>query len=233
MKKQTEVQAGKFQCPFCKKYFTERTLISHKCKLKDRHFQRGTKAFTLGLFAWEQFCKVNCLWRNNVDIVDRFMNSSEYSTFYDLGTHILNTNIFDVEHFIMYLMKNSIPARAWKSDITLQNWVFDYTRNENLRSAITRGITTIQLWAEELGCDWTTFFESVSSTRAILLIENGQVSPWLLYGASTTHKLYDRLSDHEFQHVYQYINPQIWGVKKIKYKEDFTDVVKLLKEFNL
>ena len=83
--------------------------------------------------------------------------------------------------------------------------------------------------------DWISFFENVSTERAILWFETGKLSPWLIYTASpeSGNKLLNRFSDSELDYLVKFIDPTYFKILQIRYNDEVLDIRNLLVEAGL
>ncbi|AUS02593.1 hypothetical protein NVP2275O_012 [Vibrio phage 2.275.O._10N.286.54.E11] len=222
-----------FQCGFCNKvYKRESTLISHKCKAKTRLLAKDTRQGRIALEIWITFRDYNRIkYKKGKTKWECFMGSSEYNSFMDFAAYLIDTNIIKQDEFIEELIKQSVPIKKWSTHATRQNWIQTVVRREHPDTGIERSLNTIQDWAEDYETEWTNFFKEVSVGKALLWIETGKISPWILHTAGTFNALLNRMNDQDLVHIYAFIDPSVWNVKTLKYKRDVSRIKEVFKEY--
>lgn len=223
-----------FQCGFCKKVFKrESTLTSHKCKLKERLLAQGTRQGRIALEIWTKFREYNRLgFKKNLSRWECFMDSREYTSFMDFADYMIDAQPIKQEDFVDELIKQSVPIKNWTTHETRKNWIQTVVRREHPDRGIERSLATIQDWADEHDREWNTFFTEVTVGRAILWIETGKISPWVLHTSSSFKNLMNRMTDQDLVHIYEFIDPKVWSAKIIKYKRDVDHIKAVFKEYN-
>ena len=226
--------SDEFQCGFCKKsYKRESTLASHKCKIKTRLLAKDTRQGRIALEIWLKFREYNRFGvKKNIPKWEAFIDSKEYNNFMDFSAYLIKEKIIKQEEFIDELIKQSIPIKKWTTHETRKLWIQTSLRREHPDKAIERSILTIQDWADENNIEWTKFFSEVSVGRALLWIETGKISPWLLHTTYTFKNLMSRINDQDLMHIYDIIDLRVWNAKIVKYKKDVERIKSVFKEYN-
>lgn len=224
-----------FCCGFCKREFKrEKTLSSHKCAQKEKFLARDTKEGKVALDIWVRFRKFYRIPIKKADsLYDAFAESKEFQSFYDFAKYIIEAQIIKTDEFIDYLFRNGIPQKQWDTQTLKKQWILHITRDEHPDTAITRSIHTLEEWALNTGNNMNDFFSLVSPQRFMMLVDSGKLSAWFIHAASTRQALLDRLTDEEFGYIYDYIDPAIWNVKKLRYKEQYDRYCEVLKGISL
>ena len=230
-KKSTEV----FCCGYCgKEYKRESSLAAHKCIEKDKHLSRETREGKVAVELWLRFRKFYRIPIKKVATpYDAIILSKEFNSFMEFAKYIIETQILKTDDFVDYLFRESIPQKDWCAQKTRKQWILKVLKDEHPTTGLTRSIHAIEEWSKDTGNEWNTFFEVVSAPRFMMLLESGKISPWLVHAASTRQLLLDRLSDEEFNYIFEYIDPSIWNVKKLRYKEDYEHIQNVLKDNGL
>lgn len=227
--------AQTFTCGYCgKEYQRESSLIKHTCEKKKRALLRDTRDAKVALDIWLRFRKFARMpYKKTLTPYDAFSASTEFNAFITFAKYLIEIQPLEPEAFVDELLRDAVPMRDWSTQKVRTAWTHKVLRREHPEPAVSRSIERVSLWATETGNDWRDFFKEVSVHRAILLIETGRISPWFIWSASTRQELFDRFSDEEFMHIYEYIDPKIWNPKKIKFKEDFERIQEILQESGL
>lgn len=231
------VKTPVYQCPFCdKKYKTENRLLIHKCVKRDRYNDRESRQMRTGLQYWLRFMEIYHIQiKQNIEPMMQFIKSKYFNDFYDFACYILDNPILRKEEFVEEVLTSGKPVFEWRSHNTYKEWVLKVTRYEHPKTGLERSIMAIQEWSITTNNDWTTFFECVSTDRAIMWFETGQLSPWIIYIApkEVGDKLLTRFSDTEGRYLLEYINPLVWKPLSLRYNKEILELRQILKECGL
>lgn len=224
-----------YVCGFCsKEYKRESTLATHKCVVRERYLEKGTKIGLLGFDMWLKFRSFYRIPLKKAEPeYEQYIKSSEYTSFRNLAVYLSETPVLKMEDFVMYLFKEGIPERDWCTQKVRSMWTQCELKREHPLTGVSRSIVTLQDWSNDTGNDWTDFFRSVSFTRLAMLLDSGKLSPWFIHASSTRQCLLDRLADDEFSWLYSYIDPSIWNIKKMQYAEDYNRICNTLREYGI
>lgn len=226
-----------YKCHFCdKEYKREDTILTHKCLKRDRYNDRDSRQMREAFRIYMQFMTFNRLsMKKSVEPLMHFIKSRYFNDFYDFAGYILQKDILNKEEFITNIITTGKTVFEWTLDKTREEWVINCIRNEHPRRAIERSIPALIEWGEITNSEWNTFFENVSTERAILWLETGKISPWLLYIADpeSGNKLLNRFSDSEFEYMFRFIDPTYFQIKQIQYQSDCNEIRQLLNQAGL
>lgn len=226
--------APEYKCRFCDKTFKrENTLMSHKCIKRDRYNERESRHMREAYRLYIMFMDAYKLsMKKNEEPLMQFIKSRYFNDFYDFASYILSNDILNKENFIKYIFTSGLSVYEWRTHKTLETWVIKCIRDEHPRRAITRSINALIEWEKITENEWHTFFENVSTERAIMWIETGKISPWLIYLApkSSVSLLIQRFSDSEIEYLTKYLDLNYFQILQIRYKEDVEDIKNLLIE---
>ena len=227
-------KAPSFTCRFCDKEFKrEGSLITHKCIKRDRYNERESRPMREAFRLYMMFMEAHKLsMKKNEEPLMQFIKSRYFNDFYDFGQYILSHDILNKEQFIKMILTSGKPVYEWKSQKTYEEWVIKCIREEHPRRGIERSINALVEWGVATENDWTDFFEECSTERAILWVETGKISPWLIYVASpeSGNKLLNRFSNSELEYISKFIDPKYFQILQIRYSDEVMDIRKLLTE---
>lgn len=230
-------KAPTYKCHFCDKEFKrEDTILTHKCMKRDRYNDRDSRQMREAFRIYMQFMTFNHLsMKKAVEPLMHFIKSRYFNDFFELAEYVLQNDILNKEDFITNIITTGKPVYEWRTHKTLEEWVQKCVRDEHPRRAVERSIPALIEWSEITGHEWNTFFENVSTERAILWLETGKISPWLIYIASpdSGNKLLQRFSDSELEYAFKFIDPTYFQMKQIRYQNDCNQIRELLTEAGL
>lgn len=226
-----------YKCKFCdKKFKREETVTTHKCVKRDRYNDRESRQMREAYRMFIEFMKFHHLAiKKSEEPLMAFVKTKYFNEFYDFAGYVLEHEILNKEQYIQEMLCSGTPANQWCAHKTLEAWVIKNIREEHPRRGIERSIMALDEWGTATGNDWWTFFDEVSSERAIMWFEMGKVSPWLIYVANpeSGNKLLNRLSNSEFSYLVKFIDPTYFQIKTIQYQAEVNELRALLTEFNL
>lgn len=207
-------------CKFCdKKFSSERRVINHLCKIKDRHQQRDDKPVRLGLMAYQRFYQ-RAMGRKTPPNFADFAKSDVYLAFVRFGKKLVERNAFAPMAFVEFLLNCQAKVDDWTSqrlyDVFLQEWI----KIEPPLDAIERTVALMKDWSQTSNHDWRDFFREVEPSLATLWIVTGRISPWLLFTASSAQDLLRRLSNEQIKIVESHIDAEFWQHKLERHKQD-------------
>lgn len=233
------MQSDTIQCPFCnKKFKRESTLISHACTKRDRYNNRDTRHMKVAFMIWKEFMQFNKL-SIPAKVVKSgeeylyFIKSSIFTDFDKFATYIVENDIYKPEEFITHVISSGLKSKDWTTYQVHQDWVLKCTRYEHPKSGVERSIKAFMDWEQLTGRPWNEFFKHATMDRFIPWIENGKLSPWIIYASNTSDQLLSRIGGAEFERLEPYINPSIWIPIQLRYKEDVKKLMNDLKGFGL
>lgn len=230
-------KAPTFKCHFCdKEYKREETILTHKCIKRDRYNDRDSRQMREAFRIYMQFMNFNYLTiKKGVEPLMHFIKSKYFNEFFEFAGYILQNDILNKEEFITNIISTGKPVYEWTTQKTRDSWVLNCILNEHPRRGIERSILALIEWGEITNNEWNTFFANVSTERAILWIETGKISPWLIYLAEreSSNQLMNRFSDSEFEYILKYIDVTHFERKTIQYRNDCNEIKQLLNEANL
>jgi len=222
-------------CNYCKKSFVrERTLLSHMCEKKRRHFNKDEKYVQLGFNAWKLFYKLTGSSIGKEKTYKDFIGSNHYIAFTKFGKHILNTNMVNPDQFIPFVIKNHIRLDDWCKDSIFEEYVRKICRKEDVNTALERQIKIMMKWAENNDENWVDYFKNIDIGIAYKLITTGHLSPWLLLNSDEVEKnLFTRFSDEQFMHVADFINFDFWKIKMAHESDDTLFVKSVIEDIGI
>jgi len=225
----------KYKCNFCDREFVrERTLISHMCETKRRHFNKSERYAQIGLEAWKTFYRLTGSDGGKDKTYSDFMKSRYYIAFIKFGKHVLATNMVNQSQFIPFVIKNHIKLDDWCKDSIYEEYTRTVCRREDVYTAMERQVKIMTDWADENGEEWFDYFKKIPPGTAYKMITSGRLSPWLLLNSNLVEtELFPRLSDEQFVHIADFINFDYWRIKMKNEEEDLAFVTEFIKECEL
>jgi hypothetical protein len=211
----------------------ESTLLSHTCEKKRRWQQRDDKVVKIGFYVFQRFYELNFKATGGKrKTFDQFIDSPFYSSFVGFGKYLRDVNAVDQDEFITHLIRNNFKQREWTDLSVYRSWIRDHIRKEPAFRAFERGVVVMTGWASENDDKWFNFFRGVNTHRAVIYIQHGHISPWLVY-LEPAVQLLSRLSDSQMDSIQDVIDPEFWTKKMQTSINDVKQIATWCKEYGV
>ncbi|QCG76100.1 hypothetical protein MIJ3_00060 [Pseudomonas phage vB_PaeM_MIJ3] len=221
------------KCEFCSKEFkSERTIAAHLCVKKKRFAEKDTVGSRLGFRVFQRFYELTTSSKTPKSFRE-FIDSKFYIDFVKFGRHLIDINPINTDEYIDFIIKNAIPLSDWKKDYVYVRYLKEYTQKEPAQKALERTIIEMGTWCTENNVDIVDFFEKVNTVEAVYLIKSGKLSPWVLYLASSSDKLWVRINEEQEKFIQTAVDFDWWQKKFIANKDDVDFIVSVLTEAKL
>ena len=171
----------------------------------------------IALYAYKRFFTVNLKTKNEVTF-EKFVESKFFDGFVKFGKYISKVECIDPNAFIEFVIKSSIALDKWTDPRVYDIWVREQTKKESPDKALERMLLLMESWAIHNSKHWTDFFKEISPSEAVLWIQTGRISPWILYIARSSICLFERFSKEQLKIIDEYIDDSFWQVKLKQYE---------------
>ena len=239
-KSKTVSTPAPFKCVFCKKgYKLESAFHKHKCEKRSRFLEKDTHYARL---AYDAYCRWHAF---NMPHVARdpesFRNSAFYKQFITFGRWLVDKNPISASDFISYMVRQvsgvngaaTIPLQDWCKDIHYTKYRTELYQKEDCWRAVERTLQSITSWLIKYDPEGspTDFFAKVATPLAILWIQSGKISPWVLFNCNSGKALVnDRLDAEQVNIMSDAINVKFWLNKFKQNTEDARKVCDFLEK---
>jgi len=201
-------------CKFCNKSFRrERTLASHVCEPKRRHADSVERYWELAFRAYQKFYKYNYPTRTKDRTKDQFIKSQYYGGFIKFGRFLHTGLVLGHEKYVEYVIRNAIKLEKWSSDAIYEEYLKEHLFKETVERAAERMMLYIMNWSSDNEKLADNFFDELTPAQALILIRNGTMSPWIVYGTQQGEKIIDSMSDEQLNIAVKFIDPKKWKPK--------------------
>ena len=222
-----------YQCEYCGNgYMKESTLAVHMCEKKRRALQKDEKRVRLGFYAFQRFYKLSAGNKKEKSYED-FCASPYYNAFVKFGSFLSNVKPLYPEKYIDYVVTSGVKLDHWCRDEMYENYVLEFILKEDVTTALERSVKHMMEWAEENNAHWNSYFNYVSTNRAVWHIKDGKISPWLLLNCKSGKEMLSKFNDEQLEMVYHVINPEHWAMRFRRLPNDVQLVKDVAKESNL
>ena len=210
----------------------EKTLAAHMCEKKRRALQKDEKRVRLGFYAFQRFYKLSA---GNIrdKTYDEFCGSPYYNAFVKFGSFVSNVRPLYPEKYIDYVVTSGVKLDHWCRDEMYEKYVLEFILKEDVHTALERSVKTMIDWAEENKAQWNSYFNYVSTNKAVWHIKDGKISPWLLLNCASGKEMLGKFNDEQLGMVYHVINPEHWAIRFKRLPNDVQLVKDIAKESKL
>jgi len=143
---------------------------------------------------------------------------------------MMHINPLYPDKYIDYIITSKIKLDHWARDDLYEAYIIDVLKSEPVESALQRTIATMMDWAQEQNAQWSDYFRLVNTNRAVMHIQQGKISPWLVLGCRAGKKMLKSFNDEQLQMCDRFIDPIFWNNKFKNYKSDLLFVEETVKE---
>jgi hypothetical protein len=215
-----DVKPGAHKCRFCGQGFVkESTLAVHQCEPKRRATQKGDKGVQIAFAAWIRFYELT-QGSAKTKTYDDFCNSQFYNAFVKFGRHCVSINAINVTRLIEHVIRKQVKLDRWCQDRVYDDYLYDLLRSEASSDSMERGIETMMEWAEAEDAEFSDYFRKVSASRLVLHVQNGRISPWVIYNCTSGVEALESLTDEQVALVIRWIDPEYW---QRRFRDFFSD----------
>ena len=219
------------KCQYCKKEFVkETTLINHLCVKKRRSQQKNEVGVRLGFFTWKRFYELTMPKTQQDFNYDDFMDTSLYSVFVRFGRHLEKLNAIRPDKYIDFLIKHNVKVDDWCKEYPYESYVREVISTETPEQALERSLRVMEDWGEKENENFLTFFSKINTNVAVQWIQNGKISPWLIYCAPSSVNLLSRFTDEQKVMTNRYLEPRRWKTQIKRHQAEFDNIREVLKE---
>jgi hypothetical protein len=230
MKKTVETDKEEYKCEHCGRNFVRpSTLLKHLCEEKRRWDERERPANRIGYNAWLKFYQRIQPSRKKKDYKD-FSASAYYRGFVKFGLYCADINAVNPGKFTDWLLDNGTPIDSWPTDTVYSKYLTEHLRGEDVMDAVHRSVETLLDISEAEHIQMGDVFRFVNVNKLCQKIATGKISPWIVYHSDTGIEFLSRLNEDHRGLIYEYINPEIWQVKFLRYPESVLQAKSIIKE---
>ena len=134
---------------------------------------------------------------------------------------MISRTIIEADTYIDWLITQNVGIDAWAKEGTYDTYLQSKLLTEPVEPALERTIKSMQEWAHNESAEWKHFFYYVNINRAVEMINQGKISPWVIFNCESGQKLLNDMNDEQIQMIATVIDPPWW--KKV-FKSKSTDV---------
>lgn len=222
----------RFDCEYCGASFArEETIMRHTCVRGEREREKTSKKSIAAFRLYTAFMKR----KSNKRVIDweDFVTSKFYNDFHRVGSFMIEQDVIAPLLLTNYYIDSGLPIRDWATQATYQKYLTHLLRTETPTSAIDRNINLMVKWAEENGENWVDFFDKVSPNRAVVWLQSGRLSPWLIYMSPRSNALLSRFNKQHWDLVSRILDPSFWEIRMTSNMDEVTRIQGLLKGYGL
>jgi len=114
-----------------------------------------------------------------------------------------------------------------------EEYLLPYIKTENARDALERSILSMEDWANNNNSVFNHYFRYVSFNKAVAMVRNGKVSPWVIYHSETGMDMLDKMTDEQLGLINDFIDPVYWSKRFEAFPADVEWAKHILSEANM
>jgi len=204
------------------------------CETKRRYQQEKEVGVQFGFQAYLRFYEMtqgSAKMKNYED----FVKSPYYSAFVKFGRHMISIRAVNPKMFIEWVLKENKKLDRWCQESVYNEFLTQYIRKEAVQDALERALTEIQDYVDETEgiAGLKDYFRYGNTNRIISHINNGRVSPWIVFNCESGVEFLDKLNEEQIALIIETIDPTHWQRKFVDYLADTEWVKSILKEAGL
>jgi hypothetical protein len=202
------------------------------CEKKRRALQKDEKRVRYGFYAFGRFYKLSA-GNKKEKTYEEFCKSPYYNAFVKFGSWLNNVQPLYPEKYIDWVVTSGVKLDHWTKDTLYEKYVLEFILKEDVHTALERTIKNMAEWAEENNAHWNSYFNYVSTNRAVWAIRDGKISPWLVLNCKSGKEMLAKFNDEQLGLVFHVINPQHWAMRFKRLPLDVQLVKDVAKESSL
>lgn len=202
------------------------------CKNKKRFLDKDTTGSRLGFRVFQRFYELTTISKKPKSIED-FISSSYYTSFVKFGRYLAANDPINTELFVDFVIKNGVKLNDWATDKVYEAFVNDYVKREPVEKALERSVLFITAWCEDKQLPFDSFFNEITTIEAARVIQQGKISPWMLFLAATANSLLAEFNEEQFAMISNVIDPKFWKAKLTKNPDDVAFAKEIIGAANL
>lgn len=219
----------KIKCEFCNKEVSgEDSLVRHNCEKKKRFLKKEEPLYKTGFLCFKRFWEISYPRSKQKTYLD-FISSRYFNSFIKLARFLVTESFNNVEAYMNFLIKNSIPIGKWDDKTTLENFIEHIVYRESIEDSYLKSINYIKQWAEDRGTSILGFYLTCPTPELIKLFRTGKISPWMVF-LEEGHMMLERFDCLEMDQLAVILDPVKWSKKLSLNKQRMDNVNQLLKK---
>jgi len=207
-------------CKYCSKEFRKASsLAAHMCEPKRRWQQENETGVRFGLTAYLRFYELTQGTSKDKNYAT-FVESPYYTAFVKFGQYLVAIKAVNPTAYIDWIIKNNKKLDMWTKDSYYDEYLLHCLRTEHPQDALERALKEMEHWAEANSTTFNHFFLYGNPNRLCQLINNGRISPWVLYNCESGVEFLGKLTPPQLEIIYTIIDPSYWNRKLEVYADD-------------
>lgn len=208
-KKTVSLSPPKFICDFCGKgYRYQNAFESHTCDNKIRYINRDEQNERVAFQIYQYWYKATT--RKEPTIMD-FVKSQLYDHFLKFSEFVIERNPPNRwKNYVDWLIKKRTVHNEWYIQKTYDEYIVNMLKTEDYIVALNRSLDTVSKYCVEKNISVSSFMETITPPRMLLLLETGRISPWLLLLSKDKNAFMTRLSEDDGVRIHQIVKTDYW-----------------------
>lgn len=223
---------NKLVCTFCDKSFVrEVNYMKHKCEKMKRIALFSTPVGHLSYIIFNQWRRAS---KYPSVIVDTFIASKYYNTFYKFAEFSRYMKIPDNMGYIEFMVEKGLSPYFWDDSEVYQTFIKNFDEERTIDEKVNISIETLVELAKKYDCDVSDIFSNVGPIQVMQFINSRKLSPWLLLCSKKFMMMITYYSTKEQQILLNAtINVVAWKGYFLKNPEKVTEIKNINRELGI
>lgn len=206
----------KYECEYCgQKFKQEGRFLKHYCKERKKVEESKSAIGKSAYLIYSQWIKT----KGGVANQKSFLGSRYFNTFIRVAKYLKEIDIADVDTFVRFVTEKRYMPSVWTSNDVYIPYIQYMDASVPPLKHATISSKTIMAVADEKEIPTSEFFEHVTGSEVIHLLQTRKLSPWLLYFSNKFKTFYnDKLNGDEKIIINTFLNGELWKERFEKHK---------------
>lgn len=189
-----------WRCTFCEHdYASERTFMNHRCRERERLEQLKSP---IGQAAYSYYSEWMRLNKRAVPAIERFADSSFYTTFIKFAEWVVRVRLPNPSAFIRSMVTNgNLQPSLWCRDNTYALYIQGYDSVVTPTQQFVQSLDEISCLISELNCAPADVFSLIGVDSLLELVQKRKLSPWFLASSGQFRRWWSSLPPFDARRI--------------------------------
>lgn len=217
-------------CRFCgAAYKTRRGIERHSCQRSKLAAEVGDASLVRAFYLFEFWFRYNGFSKRKQKGYQEFCRSPYFRLFSELESKGLPST----KEYIRWLSDGRVPSNRWLLNATMEQFRVESERSGDAREKAMRSLEKMASWCDQAGIDVADFFSAIGPGEAVLWLQTGKLSPWVLIATSKLDDLVGRMSEEQATLLAREFDVDYWSMRAKLSADKYQEVRSLLEGMGL